>query len=258
MPERAALPGVFITGTDTEIGKTAVTAALLRDYADRGIDAVGMKPVAAGASKTADGLRNEDALELQAASMPGIAYGDINPWCLPLPIAPEFAARSAGVDLAWPPVAQAFDRLHARADRVLVEGAGGWRLPLGQDEEMPDWVQAAGWPVVLVVGMRLGCLNHALLSAEAILARAPLLGWIANTLPPVQRRLQDNLDCLHARMPVPCLGQLGCGQQRLATNSLDEALFCFARQSSDRIQSAADSMERTCSEPRRGTIPESF
>lgn len=258
MPEPMALPGVFITGTDTEIGKTAVTAALLRDYAARGVDAVGMKPIAAGADETPDGWRNEDALALQAASMPGVAYEDINPWCLPLPIAPEFAARSAGVTLSWPPVRDAYARLCAGAQRVLVEGAGGWRLPLSAGAEMPDWVEAAGWPVVLVVGMRLGCLNHALLSAESIARRAPLLGWIANALPPVQRRLEENLDCLRARMPVPCLGQLGCGQQRLATNLLDDALFCFARESSHRIQSAADSMERICPEPRRGTLPESI
>ena len=258
MPDQARVPSVFITGTDTEIGKTAVTCALLRDYAAQGVAAAGMKPVAAGAEQTDDGWRNDDALALQAASRPGLAYADINPWCLPLPVAPEFAARDMGVQLTREPVAVAHRRLSLSAERVLVEGAGGWRLPLSSDEEMPDWVARFRWPVVLVVGMRLGCLNHALLTAESIRLRAPLLGWIANVLPPVQRRLDDNLAALQQRMPAPCLGILGCGQHRLSTTLLDNALIRFAPDSPDRIQSAADSMERTLPETRRGTRPESI
>lgn len=258
MREPLGALSVFVTGTDTEIGKTAVTCALLRDYAERGISAVGMKPVAAGAVETAAGWRNEDALALQAASAPDVDYDTINPWCLPAPVAPEFAAREVGVRLERGPVAAAHRRLSASADRVLVEGAGGWRLPLNADEEMPDWVAQFGWPVVLVVGMRLGCLNHALLSAESIQSRAPLLGWIANVMPPVQRRLDDNLAALQQRMPAPCLGILGCGQRQLATDRLDRALFRFAQDSSNRIQSVADSKERTCPQPRHGTLPESI
>lgn len=233
---------VFITGTDTGVGKTAVTTALLRGYAAAGVRAVGMKPVAAGAQRIDGVLRNDDALALQAASHGQPDYADINPWCVAEPLSPHIAAAREGVNLTAQPVRAAHDRLAASAQRVLVEGAGGWRVPVNDHEEFSDWVVAAGWPVVLVVGMRLGCLNHALLSAQVIAARAPLIGWIANTQPPVQPALAENLATLDARIGVPRLGTLGCGQHVLSVDALESALCAFARQFANRIHSAADSM----------------
>lgn len=233
---------VFITGTDTEVGKTAVTTALLRGYAAAGIPAVGMKPVAAGAQGVAGALRNDDALALQAASHGAPAYADINPWCVAQPLSPHIAARRDGVVLSREPVLAAHDRLAGSAQRVLVEGAGGWQVPVNDAETLSDWAVDAGWPVVLVVGMRLGCLNHALLSAEVIASRAPLVGWIANIQPPVQTALEENLATLDARLGVPRLATLGCGQHVLPVDTLESALCAFARQFDHRIQSAADSM----------------
>lgn len=199
---------LFITGTDTGVGKTRASTALVRLARARGIDAIGFKPVAAGCEAGADGWRNDDALQLLAASGGIEPYDAINPIALPAPIAPHLAAQDVGAPIALAMLDAAYEALQVRHQRVIVEGAGGWRVPLDAHADFADWVSAHRWPVVLVVGLRLGCLNHALLSAESIARRVPLAGWIANLLPPLQPRWQDNLDTLRTRLPAPCLGLL--------------------------------------------------
>lgn len=220
------LQSIFVTGTDTECGKTQVTCALLRGYADAGKTAVGMKPVASGAVKTADGWHNDDALALQAASAIRADYDTVNPYCFEPAIAPELAARDAGVAVDRQRVAAAHAQLASAADRVLVEGAGGWHVGVGAADgaQWRDWVAAFKWPVVLVVGMRLGCLNHAQLSAEVIARDAHLLGWVANVMPPAMPRLDDNLALLQQRLQTPCLGVLAPGGARMQVAALEAAL----------------------------------
>lgn len=217
---------IFITGTDTECGKTHVSCALLRGYAEAGMAAVGMKPVASGAVASSEGLRNDDALALQAASPVAADYAEINPYCFEPAIAPELAAGDAGMAVDRGVIAAAHAQLAAQAERVLVEGAGGWHVGVGAADgaQWRDWVRAFDWPVVLVVGMRLGCLNHAQLSAEVIARDAHLLGWVANVLPPAMPRLGDNLRLLHRRLQAPCLGVLDAGGKVLQPGPLEAAL----------------------------------
>lgn len=200
---------LFVTGTDTGAGKTVATTALLHALRAQGLRAVGMKPVASGCVATAEGWHNDDALALQSASDPVPAYADLNPYALPLPLAPEIAAREAGVEIALEPIIAAFGRLRAQADAVVVEGVGGWAAPLTATLDQQHLVEALELPVVLVVGMRLGCLNHARLTARAVQADgAKLIGWIANEVDPQMERRDENFALLKARMPVPCWGRL--------------------------------------------------
>ena len=202
---------IFITGTDTGVGKTRIARAMLNRLLDQGYSAAGFKPLASGAERTAEGLRNDDALVLQAASSPGLEYGEVKPWCFEPAIAPHLAAREAGVEIGLAALDAAHRRLALRHERVVVEGAGGWLVPLNAQHSFADWVGSQGWPVILVVAMRLGCINHALLSAEAIQRRTRLLGWVANLLPPLQERWRDNIDTLQARMPAPLLATVPPG-----------------------------------------------
>jgi dethiobiotin synthetase len=197
---------IFITGTDTGVGKTYVACRLLEQARAEGIRCAGFKPVAAGATDTAEGPRNEDALALQAAASVELPYELVNPYLLPEPVAPHIAAAEAGVRMDPARILQAHAEIAARADLVVVEGAGGWQVPLTEDLLYSELVTQAGWPVLLVVGMRLGCLNHALLSAQAIRAATCLAGWVANCLPPRQPRLEANLMTLGRRLPAPLLG----------------------------------------------------
>ena len=168
-----------------------------------------MKPVASGCEQTADGLRNEDATALLAASDPAPAYADLNPYALPLPLAPELAAEAAGVTLSLDPIEAAFARLRAQADVVVVEGVGGWAAPLTATLDQRDLVAALELPVVLVVGLRLGCLNHARLTARAIQADgARLIGWIANEVDPTMACREENIAILTRLLPAPCWGRL--------------------------------------------------
>lgn len=219
----AGARSVFITGTDTGVGKTRIACGLLGAARRRGLDACGFKPVASGCRATARGLRNADALALQAAAGTDEPYGRLNPYAFAPAIAPHLAARESGV-LIRRRVLEAAHRQLARAHAlVLIEGAGGWQVPLGPRWTLADWVGAQGWPVVLVVGMRLGCINHALLSAESISRRTRLLGWIASELPPRQPRLEENLAELSARMPAPLLGRVG-PRRRILDAELDGLL----------------------------------
>jgi dethiobiotin synthetase len=206
---RPAFDRLYVTGTDTGAGKTLASCALLHALRARGARAAGMKPVASGCEPTRDGWRNADALALQAASDPRPAYADLNPFALPEPLAPELAARAAGVEVALEPVLAAFARLQAQADVVVVEGVGGWAAPLSATHDQRDLVRALRLPVVLVVGMRLGCLNHARLSADAIAADGcELVGWIASEVDPEMACRGENLALLATRLPAPCLGRL--------------------------------------------------
>ncbi|WP_166211625.1 dethiobiotin synthase [Cognatiluteimonas telluris] len=203
------MQGMYVTGTDTGIGKTRVSTALLHALRARGLRAAGMKPVASGCEATAAGWRNEDALALQAASDPVPAYEDLNPYALPLPLAPELAARDAGVQIDLARILAAHARLQVQADTLVVEGVGGWDAPLSATLRQVDVVRALDLPVVLVVGLRLGCLNHAILSARAIAADGcRLLGWIGNAIDPGMERREDQRPMLQARIPAPCLGWL--------------------------------------------------
>ncbi len=204
MTERCAW---FLTGTDTEIGKTFVACALLHAARTRGLKAVGMKPVAAGADEVGNERINEDAALLRAAGSfdPGLAT--LNPYCLKSPIAPHIAAAEEGITIEPAPIRSAFERLAARADVVVVEGAGGFLVPLGPGFDTADLARALDLPVILVVGMRLGCINHALLTAEAITARGlALAGWVANRIDPDMLRFDENLATLEARIGAPLLG----------------------------------------------------
>jgi len=205
--ETSVARGVLVTGTDTGVGKSLASVVLLHALRARGLRVVGMKPVAAGCERTPDGLRNEDALALQAASDPVPAYADVNPWALPEPTAPQLAAREAGLAVTLPPIVAAHARLAASADMVLVEGAGGWLSPLADGRGHADLAHALDLPVLLVVGLRLGCLSHARLSARAIRSDGcRLVGWVASAVDPGFPRSGDYLDLLRDALPAPWLG----------------------------------------------------
>jgi dethiobiotin synthetase len=200
---------LYVTGTDTGIGKTLASCALLHALRGRGLRAAGMKPVASGCERIDGQWRNADALALQAAGEPGMAYADINPFALEHPLAPELAARDAGVEVDLPPILAAHARIADRVDALVVEGVGGWAAPLSASLMQADLVRALRLPVVLVVGLRLGCINHALLSTRAIAADgARLAGWIGSHVDPAMERVADNIAMLRARMPAPCWGVL--------------------------------------------------
>jgi len=201
------MSGVFVTGTDTGVGKTEIAAGLLAGFKARGISAVGMKPVASGCTPGDDGLQADDAIKLMAAGSVDAPYDEVNPIALADPIAPHIAAGQAGVDVRLGHIRQAYTALAQRAERVVVEGVGGWRVPLGPALAASDLPNALGIPVVLVVGLRLGCLNHSLLTAESIRARGVrLLGWIANEVDPDMRAKDENIATLAALIDAPTLG----------------------------------------------------
>lgn len=200
----------FVTGTDTEIGKTTIAAGLLHAARIAGRSTAAAKPVASGCQLTAEGLRNDDALALLAQCSLPLRYAEVNPLAFAPAIAPHLAAREAGVSLDVPALQNAVQViLDKGADFTLVEGAGGWRVPLGGMTTLADLARALNLPVILVVGVRLGCINHAVLSAEAILADGlPLAGWVANVVDPNVARLDDNLATLAERLLAPCIGQV--------------------------------------------------
>lgn len=200
----------FVTGTDTEVGKTTIAAGLLHAARLAGLSTAAAKPVASGCEVTAEGLRNSDALALLGECTLPLSYAQVNPLAFAPAIAPHLAAREAGValtlDALLPPVQQV---LALGADFTLVEGAGGWRVPLAGQANLSDLPIALGLPVILVVGVRLGCINHALLTAEAIARDGLILaGWVANIVDPQTSRLEENLATLAERLPAPCLGQV--------------------------------------------------
>ncbi len=200
----------FVTGTDTDVGKTTIAAGLLRAARLAGLSTAAVKPVASGCEAGADGLRNSDALALLAECSLPLSYAEVNPFAFAPAIAPHLAAREAGVELKVEALAAAVQAVLAQqADFTLVEGAGGWRVPLDEQATLADLPVALDLPVILVVGVRLGCINHALLTAEAIARDGlRLAGWVANVLDPQTSRLDDNLRTLTERLAAPCLGRV--------------------------------------------------
>lgn len=200
---------LFVTGTDTGAGKTFTSTVLLHALRQRGLRAVGMKPVASGSDETPEGLRNEDALALQAASEPCPDYALVNPWALREPTAPEIAARLDGVEVTLPPIAAAFAQLQAMADVVLVEGVGGFLAPVNATLDQCELPRVLGLPVLVVVGLKLGCINHARMTCEAVQARGfRVLGWIASDVEPTMLFPDEYFEALKAALPLPCLGRL--------------------------------------------------
>jgi dethiobiotin synthetase len=197
----------FVTGTDTGVGKTRVTAALLRRLREAGVRVAGMKPIAAGAVAGPEGPANEDALALQAESSIRHPYAIVNPWLFEPAIAPHLAAQEAGIAIDTGRIVAAHAALCQGADVVLAEGAGGFLVPLDAKRSCAELPALLGMQVLLVVGLRLGCLNHALLTAEAVAARGlTLAGWIGNGIDPAFARREANIATLEARLPAPCLG----------------------------------------------------
>jgi dethiobiotin synthetase len=204
--------GVFIAGTDTGIGKTHVACALLHALREAGVRASGMKPVASGCERTPSGLRNEDALALIAASDPQPDYAACNPYAFEPAVAPHLAATEAGVQVELTKIEAAYAQLAAHAECVVVEGVGGWMVPLSESLDAGAIPRALKLPVILVVGLRLGCINHARLAARSVgTDGCELLGWIGNTIDPAMERREDNLDTLRRVLPAPCLGVLPHG-----------------------------------------------
>ncbi|KPA87431.1 dethiobiotin synthase [Pseudomonas asplenii] len=200
----------FIAGTDTDVGKTTIAAGLLHAARAAGLSTAAGKPVASGCEVTPQGLRNADALALLAECSLPLSYAQVNPVALEPAIAPHLAAREAGVVLTVQSLLEPMREILAlQADFTLIEGAGGWRVPLADQANLSDLACGLGLPVILVVGVRLGCISHALLTAEAIARDGlQLAGWVANIIDPKTSRLEDNLATLAERLPAPCLGRV--------------------------------------------------
>ncbi|MGH8711489.1 MAG: dethiobiotin synthase [Burkholderiales bacterium] len=199
--------GFFVTGTDTGVGKTLVACALLSAFARQGRSVVGMKPVTAGCEQTPEGLRNGDVEQLIAASTIKAPRHIVNPYALKPPIAPHIAAQQAGIEIKPAVIKAVFEQLKKTAEVVVVEGVGGFKVPLNNRQDSADLAGLLGLPVILVVGMRLGCLNHTLLTADAIeRCGLKLAGWVANCIDPHMAVLQENLRALEERLGQPPLG----------------------------------------------------
>ena len=201
------MSGFFITGTDTGCGKTEITLGLMAALQARGHRVLGMKPVASGCDRHPEGLRNADAERIRAQGTHAVPYALVNPYAFLPPIAPHVAAEQAGASIELDRIRAVHTELTRQADWVLVEGVGGWRVPLGPDGFVGDIPRTLDLPVILVVGLKLGCLNHALLTAESIQSSGlELAGWIANQVDPDMPALEANLETLQTLIQAPCLG----------------------------------------------------
>lgn len=199
----------FVTGTDTEVGKTVASSALLQAACAAGLRCAGYKPVASGSEMTPDGLRNADALALQKNSSVPLAYAEVNPYAFAEPTSPHIASLAEDRPISLAELSAGLRHLEQRADWLLVEGAGGWFTPLSELHTFADWVQLEQLPVILVVGIKLGCINHALLTARAIQqAGLHLAGWIANDITEPGQRHQEYLATLRRRLAAPLLGEI--------------------------------------------------
>lgn len=199
----------FVTGTDTEVGKTIASCALLQAAGQLGYRSVGYKPVASGSEMTADGLRNSDALALQRNSTLAVDYAAINPYTFAEPTSPHIISADEGRPILAPVMSAGLRALEKQADWVLVEGAGGWLTPLSPTLSFADWVQTEQLPVILVVGVKLGCINHALLTAQAIRqAGLALVGWVANDVTPPGKRHAEYMATLTRALSAPLLGEI--------------------------------------------------
>lgn len=199
--------GFFVTGTDTEIGKTWCSLGLMAHLQQQGHRVAAMKPVASGCVATAEGLRNDDALKLQAQASLVLPYEQVNPYAFEPAIAPHLAAEAAGLSIDIDAIASQCCDITQRCDSVIVEGVGGWQVPLNAEHSVADLAAVLGLPVILVVGLRLGCINHALLSAASIRARGcTLAGWIGNCVDAQLPQLSGNIRAIEARIDTPLLG----------------------------------------------------
>jgi len=205
--------GLFVTGTDTGVGKTHVTEQILRQLGSQSISCVAMKPVASGAIQTANGLRNEDALKLQQASSVDAPYELVNPYCFESAVAPHIAAQQTGVSIDSKVIVRAFEELVTLADVIIVEGVGGWQVPLNTEQglelSVASLAEQLQLPVLLVVGLRVGCINHALLSDYTIYNGASsLAGWIANSIDKDLMFADEQIEYLQQQLLSPLLAKL--------------------------------------------------
>lgn len=205
----------FVTGTDTDVGKTVVASALLQHFNRQGLSTIGFKPIAAGCDETADGLRNEDALNLMQQSSvslssslsSSLSYDEINPFAFAPPIAPHIAAKLVNQTITMEALNQAYQRITAyNSDVTVVEGAGGWCLPINDNEFLYQWVAEQKLAVILVVGIKLGCLNHALLTQAFIQSQGlNIVGWVANIISPQMLHIDENVETLKQQLNAPLL-----------------------------------------------------
>jgi dethiobiotin synthetase len=201
--------GLFVTGTDTGCGKTEITLGIMHKLQQQGASVLGMKPIASGALRTNEGLRNEDALRIQAQCSQTIPYSSVNPLVYEPPISPHLAAEAEGRPISLDEILRGYRDLREQADRVIVEGVGGWHVPLGDSITLADLARTLDLPMIMVVGMRLGCLNHALMTAECMLnSGVQLKGWVANLVDPEMQAIEDNINTLRSWLPAPCLGEV--------------------------------------------------
>lgn len=220
--------GLFVTGTDTGCGKTEVTLGLMRLFQDQGMKVAGMKPIASGSEATADGLRNEDALRIQAACSEATPYERINPFAFAPPIAPHIAAEQAGVVIDFGRIAENYQALAQRNDRVIVEGVGGLLAPLDEARDLVDLIHYLELPALLVIGLKLGCINHALLTVGALKARKiPVSGWLANQVEKDMLEVEGNLISLKRRIDLPFLGYIPVLQKNPSPEAISKLIAAF-------------------------------
>jgi len=217
----------FITATDTDAGKTFVSVQLLNYWHQQGYKTLGFKPVASGCRQTAQGLQNDDALQIMAASSVSLPYSTINPYAFEPAIAPHIAAQTTGININIKHIAEVIAQQKNNSDKMLVEGVGGWLVPLNDRETIADLASVLNFPVILVVNLRLGCINQALLSAQAIAHSGLILaGWIANNAPGETMSYSgENIDSLKTRLNAPFLGELPCFSPAELKNTLSFADF---------------------------------
>jgi dethiobiotin synthetase len=220
---------LFVTGTDTDVGKTLVACALVRGFAAQGLRTAVMKPIASGAVRTSEGLRNRDALELLGASNVPAPYPLVNPYCFEPPISPHIAADEAKITIDIDLIARNLASLRELADWVVIEGVGGWLAPLTARQSVADLACSLGAPVVMVVGLKLGCLNHAQLTRASIRAHgAPFAGWVANHLDPHMARVEQNLASLVELLGEPPLARVPHVPSGASALTLKEAAAALA------------------------------
>jgi dethiobiotin synthetase len=224
--------GVFVTGTDTGVGKTLIGCALVRGLRTLGARVAVMKPVASGAHVTPEGLRNADALALSASGNVPLSYGQLNPYCFEPAVSPHIAAKEAGIEVDVGKIKHIYDAIASEADWVVVEGAGGWFAPLNEHQSMADLAWGLSVPALMVVGVRLGCLNHAQLTRLAIEARGvTLAGWIANCVDAQVERAQENLATLERVLGERALAVVPHQEAGAAPLILTEAAAHLAQRS---------------------------
>ena len=215
--------GLFVTGTDTGVGKTLIACALVRGFVSLGYRVAVMKPVASGSEVTPGGLRNADALALMACASLPLSYEQVNPYCFEPPISPHIAAKEARIEVDIGKIVRGYEALTSRADWVVVEGAGGWFAPINDHQTMADLAWALSIPVLMVVGLKLGCLNHAHLTRQAIEAHGvSFAGWVASGIDAAMERGDENLAALERLLGEPPLAIIPHAPKKLATLVLSE------------------------------------